>query len=647
MNIEKKMKRSIYKNRIMNNTGSTLIEVLVTIFVLTSGLLVLFGMFPQGFNILRNSKNVGFAGSLLKDRSAIFQMRNENMPFAIIPCDNNGDTDSVINVNPNEGKPNAFLIENDDYVKNGNAYVRGSLINSRKVVGESVVIPGGDYWKTANGDFYGGKYTVLFGPIDTTRNSSNKKLKRVVVHGSVMNDISNGNYSVSIMDLWNDASYASYWVPGMSKLYLAFTPDKAYGTGSLGYERIYKISYLVRNLTTGQVFRKEGYITLGENYSGGYHNDFCDFDLNTFESKNTVNLLDVESGNEMITDSLEICRVFEEITPGNSFTKDPYQYMMADPVVGTIMFNPIGSQVFIGEDGDKSPLRAYIDYMIYDPRITVKDIQFPRNGDYEGKIKINLGLGTILCAGDLSTIGDGTETENPDEPTFEGLIRGTKNVSQNQVELQIGKEVTTESDLVIPQSILIMDTQTGLRVFPQNDGDIEIDYENGIVSFASNIVSLRDWYNNEVFGNVSVTDRVLRFYFRPADDWIVRMVKLPSNFKLSTDGTDYHVNDSLKWNEYGFKKNTDRIYFPQAYAGNDVLVDFVDKNNKTIFGKVTRISDYPEDGEASCYADLGKDAKEIISVQGASISLGAYWRIGREFKSRQMVYNIYDGFFGK
>ena len=646
------MNNSVYYNRLVNDRGSTLIEILVTIFVLTSGLLVLFGMFPQGFSILQNSRNVGFAGGLNKDKSSMLNMRMDNMPFAIIPATDDGNANAVINENPNEGKPTPFLMENGEYVKNGDVYVRGQLLNCRKVVGESTLIPGGDYYTTANGEFYGGKYTLLFGPIDTTRNSGNKKLKRFLVYGSPMTNKS-ATFSDYAPDteLWNDAGYCSYWTPqGDGMLYLAFAPyysyTKDYGK-PMDYNRVYKISYMVRHETTGQIFKKEGFISVPDNYDGKWSNNFQDYDIEENRELGSTFLTQVGSGYVMLTDTLELRRVFQEIVPGKSFSSDPYQFMMADPVVGTLMFNPLGSEIELGNDGEKEPLKAFIDYMIYDPRIAVKDIQFPRvtNGM---SVKLNLGLGAILSAGDPDIIGDGSQTSNPDEETFEGLIRGTLNAGSDKVDMQIGQAVQSDSDLVIAQSVLIIDTQSGLRVFPkfmgdeENPGDIEIDYSNGVVTFNTENVRLVDWYGDTVADNVSLTDRVLRFYFRTADDWVVRICKLPTTFNLSTKGVDYNKRDSLGWDEYGFIKNGDRIYFAQGYAGGDVVVDYVSKSGTKYMGKVYRISDYPEeDNEASCYIDLGRDAKEIISVHGASVIMGAYWRSGDGFRSRSMLFDVY------
>ncbi|MBQ0104797.1 MAG: hypothetical protein KBT47_02040 [Armatimonadetes bacterium] len=636
---------------VLNPKGSTLIEVLVTIFVLTSGLLVLMGIFPHGFSILQHSRNVGYAGGLMRDRSASLTMREDNMPVAIIPCDDNGNSFDAVNINPNEGKPNSFVMENGEYIQNGGSYQRGTLLSCRRVVGESTVIPGGDHYTTANGEFYGGKYTLLFGPIDTARNTNTKKLKRFVIYGSPMTNLEAGFTSTNpSVDMWNDAGYTSYWAPnGDGRLYLAFAPYYAYTRRQseyLDYNRIYKISYNVRHETTGQTFRKEGYIQVDKNYSGEWSCAFQDFDINNYSSLGSQNMTTVGSGYVMLPDSLRVCRVFEEVTPGKSFGLDPYQFSLADPVVGTVIFNPIGADVELGADGEKEPLKAYIDYLIYDPRIIVKDIQFPRHGDFDNTVKINLGLGGILSAGSPESVDDGSETQNPDEPTFEGLIRGS--FGDNAVNMQIGRIAESDSDLIIKQSVLIIDTQTGLRVFPEFEGDeetpgdIEIDYEKGVVIFNTSNVKLVNWQGEDVITGVNLTDRVLRFYFRTADDWIVRMCKLPSSFISATGGDNYNTNNKLDWNEYGFIKNGDRIYFPQAYAGGDVLVDYEGTDGNMYSGKLLRISDYPEnDGEAACYADLGRDCKDIISVKGASVILGSYWKIGDEFKCRQMLFDVY------
>lgn len=639
--------------------GSTLIEVMVTLFVLTAGLLVLFGMFPQGFNILSNSRNIGYAGGLLKNRAVTLSMRQDNMPIAIVPCDDNGNINNLINDNPNDGKDDTFKKENGEYVVNNGSYVRGNLLNCRKVVGESCYIPTADYYTTANGKFYGGKYSLMFGPIDTTRNSSNKKLKRFVVYGPEMINVTDSiNVGNPLSNLWDDSAYVSYWSPeGDGNLYLAFTPYYAFTRDVntiMDYDRIYKISYLVRHETTQQTFRKEGYIKVPGNYDGKWDYNFPNFSMDDYDEVGGELLTHVGSGYIMLPDTLEVHRVFEEVKPDEEFGYDPYQYIMADPVVGTVMFNPLGNDVVLDADGEKEPLKAYIDYMIYDPRIIVKDIQFPSHASFDGSVKINLGLGSILCAGLPDVTDDGSQTENPDEPTFEGLVRGTVDPTNNSVDLCVGKKVTDAEEIVIKQSILIIDVNTGLRVFPVNngsdteEGDILIDYDNGIVSFNRETVYLCDWkgeFLQDNSGNrqaVNLTNRTLRFYFRTDNDWNVRLCKLPTTFVNSTYEEEFKPTDRLAWNEFGFEKDSDRIYFPQAYAGGNAVVDYTDEDGNNHYGQLINISDYPqEDDEMSCYADLGRNYKEIISVHGASVLMSAHWRYGDSFRTRQMLLNVY------
>ena len=90
---DRRMKAMKRITAVQGRRGSTLIEILVTIFVLTGGLFVLYGMYPQGFNILENAKNINTAKGLIQTNITDIQSRSGNLPFAIVPCDDNGDPD--------------------------------------------------------------------------------------------------------------------------------------------------------------------------------------------------------------------------------------------------------------------------------------------------------------------------------------------------------------------------------------------------------------------------------------------------------------------------------------------------------------------------------------------------------------------------
>lgn len=654
--------KALNNNRILGNrSGSTLIEILVTIFVLTAGLFVLYGMFPQGFAILSNSKKINTATGLLQRNTTSLQMRESNMPFAIVPCDSLGNADGMVPLGNGTYKPvttlNPNLIRNDSFERNADGkyveisgqYQRGNLLRSRKVVGEKTEIPGGDFVTTGNGNLYGGKYTLLFSPIDTTRGTDGK-LKRFSITGPNMKNVDNFMASpYPMQEIWSDAEYACYWNRDTdSRLYFAFMPSRAYTSmdysTALDYDRKYSVSYMIKNDTTGQVFRKSGIIIVKKDYDGKWNTDFYDYNESDPGKKNTT---DIGNGNTFLEDTLVVKRVFEEVTDGN-FGRDPYQFIMADPVVGTVVFNPLGSMLKFNGNGGETPLIAYIDYMIYDPRIIVQDFQFPNKTDYDGTIKVRLLMGGILGVGKPDTLGDGTGTQNPDEPTYEGLIRGTFDTDSGEISLNIGKKATSMSDILMSQSILMIDMATGLRVFPADaeKSDISIDFNTGVVSFKRPIVNLISWKGgagSPVYSNMDMSNRVMRVYFRTTADWILKICKAPDIFSSNDVGANnYNFDSDLPWDRYGFNKSRkDEIYFPQSYAGMDVYIDYIDVDGNNIYGELHKISDFPHDGdERSCYIKLKYDADNILNVRGASVNVGAFWRDGQRFKNRQMNFSV-------
>ncbi|MBR4748767.1 MAG: hypothetical protein IK083_04245 [Abditibacteriota bacterium] len=640
--------------------GSTLIEILVTIFVLTGGLFVLYGMYPQGFNILENARNINTAKGLIQTSISDLQSRAGNLPFAIVPCDDLGDPDGRIQqgngtvkisaLNPYLTEKNTFETDEDgNYKADGQGnYQRGSLLRSRKVVGEKTEIPGGDYVTTANGNLYGGKYTLLFSPIDTERDAAGK-LVRFRIAGpemTLIDDSATSQYPVN--QIWTDAEFGCYFSEYDSRLYFAFLPSSVYTTmdytRKLDYDRKYYVSYMVRNQTTGQVFRKEGGIRVKSDYDGRWSTLFYDYDENNAEL-NTTNLMDVGNGYVFLADTLKVKRIFEEVTDG-SFGRDPYQFVMADPIVGTVVFNPLGHDLKFEADGRKTALTATIDYMIYDSRIIAQDFQFPASHDYDGSVKLKLHTGGILGVGSPTDITDGAGTDNPDEPTFEGLIRGAFDATGN-VNLQLGHKISTVDELVLPQSVLIIDMATGLRVFPADEdaSDISIDFGNGVINFRSSTVDLISWADGSsrpVYSDVDMSNRAVRVYYRTDNDWLVKFVKLPDSFMDNGKGEkNYNLNVDLNWDEYGIAANSPgRVYFPQVYAGLDVLVDYVDTDGNAVYGELQKISEFPEDNQSSCYIELKNDAESISNIRGSGINVGAYWRNNGKFRARDINFSI-------
>ena len=101
------------------------------------------------------------------------------------------------------------------------------------------------------------------------------------------------------------------------------------------------------------------------------------------------------------------------------------------------------------------------------------------------------------------------------------------------------------------------------------------------------------------------------------------------------------MNVDLNWDEYGISANAPgRVYFPQVYAGLDVLVDYVDTDGNAVYGELQKISEFPEDNQSSCYIELKSDAESISNIRGSGINIGAYWRNNGKFRERDINFSI-------
>ncbi len=598
---------SIWNNR----RGTTLVEILVVMLILLVGIMIIIQMFPVGFRVVRAAESQTIATKLAQAEIERWKNMPGNLPDGILPIIVNPEKPEVNDIlNDQEPGPPFHGIEGPA----GGPFTIGNALNFRYVRNEVATLPIGSYFSTGGGAVFGSRYVLAFSPIEAFADPANPNLYIGLTvksgdlrrrRGDADSDppylragryaidytISNGAFHMALADRDPNHAYAisySYWVSkssGGDSQYLSRT-DQAIAPRADG-----------------------GWIEVPVSVP-------ADYDVDQIEPN-----------------SDSCARMFQSVTTG-SWSDDPYEYALADAVMGVLAFNPRARNMSEYTARGVRAITARIDYRIYDPRIIREDkVVPPPNESSTGtttndRIAIKLALRFILSAGQPDDVHDGDATDNPDEPTFEGLVRQ-----------HLGMVVTSPNNLWVKDSILIIDLQTGLRVSMVG---VNIDFKGGVVHLPAT-TNLVDWSGGTAGSSTSISlvGRHLRFFYRADGDWSVQCQKAYSNYtrEYGTPRLDY----------CHFRLQGNQLLFPMCDAGKNVTVDYTWISDRggaphRVVGKTFRISDsYTVDttGQHCPFItldvpDYEKDAyidpDARIMVVGSSYRARVVWRDGTHWR---------------
>ena len=577
--------------------GTSLVEILVVMVVLLVGIMTIIQMFPTGFRVVRAGESRTIATKFSGREIERWKNMASNVPEGILPIDDDG---NVLN-GQYPGPPFEIFRHDADgsYITDANGhYVRGNVLNIRQVVGEKTSIPVRTDVHTGVGVFDGCPYNLAYGPVEVNGFSvkGGDLARKVVASGVFPTDVVDGEYAID------------YGVAGLPEFHLVFPADYS------GHERLYYVSYSywVDDGGLSLVTKLNQPVVVPAGYTAGWVPVPVTPPYGTF----------VEV--QMYTDTC--ARGFKDVT-GIGFGDDYYEFILADDILGTVVFNPAARGQYEYTKLGRVPLEARLDYRIYDPRIIREDKVAPQ--PVGSLISVKLALRFILDAGSPTDLNDGSPTDNPDEPTFEGLMKG-----------KIGDP---EAAPLVRQSVLIMDLATGYRV---DMTDVEVDYIPGTVVLPE-FADLLDPASNPV-ENVALEGRRLAFFYRADGDWVIQCQKAYSVYTHLWDANalDYRHCRLVQAAEGGESKN--RLLFAPSEAGKTVLVDYTynEIGQETLYkitGESRRISD-ALDSNGNAYTDLELPADayviESVYVVGTSFKARTIWRDGTNWRHTDVDTNL-------
>ena len=618
-----------------NRKGTTMVEILVVMVILLVGIMTVIQMFPTGFRVVRAAESQTIATKLAQAEVERWKNMPGNLPDGILPLNVNYGADLSDNDVQNDEDPGPPF-EGFTGPAGATQYNPGNVIDFRYVRNETTPIPVGSYFTSGAGAAYGSKYTLAFSPIEVTAN------------GSLYSGLS--VKSGDLLRRYGDSQEAPPYLRGGQ-----YAIDYTIGSGTLGSDNtqpdrqgkpVFYVAVPDRDTAHTYYISYSYWLTDGTGDTQLSSRTDQAFSPTADGDWQEV-LVDVPAGNKLeeIESNTDSCaRGLVQVTPQGWSTSDPYEFALVDSIMGVVAFNPRARNMREYTARGVRAITARIDYRIYDPRIIREDKvvpapnEDPNTSGNNQHTAIKLALRFILNAGTPDSIVDGDPTDNPDEPTFEGLVKQ-----------RLGMALTNASQVLVKQSMLIIDLQTGLRVkIPDNTPTFQaIDYKAGVVHLPAS-ADLIDWESKLPPGrpdcqDVTLQGRHLRFFYRADGDWSVQCQKAYSYYlrKWGTSQVDYWHFKLLAPNGGPYQ-----LLFARCDSGKSVTVSYTYTDSggflHSVVGKTFKLSDdWVTDagaGNRCSYVTLDVPAGATIDpaarivVVGASFRARVIWRDGTHWR---------------
>ncbi len=621
---------------IYSKSGTSLIEILVAVFVLMVGILIIIQMFPTGFQIVQSAESRTIATSLARQELERWKNMSASLPDGIIISRRQSPSETT-SIYADEPAPPFSMFRDitgdgivDENDKLDGVWVRGNVLNMRRIVNETTSIPSPTKSQTQGGAIYGSVYTLAFSPIDAyvtgTRlegiSIKSGELSRRV--GDVLEappSLKQGQYAVSyrvfVENLDTGSGPADYYV-----FHAAF-PQGA------GGQEYYMSFQAIINTTYESVI--DGLLIVDSQDEMGWQPVI----IGSVDEIGASAQVSVENYSDSCARGYRALPVSATWSPDN-----PYEFKLVDQYMGVIAFNPKGNSLYEYTEQGVKPISARITYDLYDPRIMHEDLVIPAKVVVEPETGRNshpltLSLGFILDAGLPDNYTDGTPTDNIDEPSFEGLMRAYE--TGGVLRPMLGVELSdADASLLYPYSVLVVDLDTGLRIDTDPTRGINerviVDYEEGLLNMPLN-ADLVDSVGNVVFPDMSLAGRKVRVFYRTDGDWTMQCQKAFAEYNPIQTGYPDYRSFVLANHPDGTPR---RILFARSEIGKSVVVDYT-------YGPSDNTRRYREAGETfqvtfdafnSGFEEYGiidiplPSGMEIkrINVSGISFKVRMIWR---------------------
>ena len=533
--------------RLQNRKGTSLIEILAALAVLVVGILSVARMFSGGFRVMKRSENITFASRLAEKEFERLRANSDTLPLGI---------KSVDDPQPIPGPP----------------LTDANLHSIRQIVGETVKIPGPSLASGVTGAVMGSVHELTFAPVDSIDSVYSAPMQR------------------RVMDSDNAEVEPWYW---LSQTQYAIDYDNAkICFRAVGYARVFNIAYAYWTATdTGRALHTATGVAIHVPANTTEWLDIPGPSGGTLSGEADFQELDDRSD--------QVSRGFVQIPVAQDFSPtNPYEYKVADGLLGRIVFNPIGYTFKETTPAGTVELTAHIDYKVFDWGIINEVFEAPTDAPY----RIRTTLKNLKQSG---------VTINDDGSLYGGIVSGGASPAN--------------------QDVILVDQATGALIPVGGSGGAKVDYEAGVITLPA---ALPD-------GTTTMAGRVIRVFYRAQGDWQGQGQK---GYEL------YTANDqrNVPFNQYRLVPGTVRVYLSRLDAGKSFSVDYVYDDSgteRTVVGEVHRAEDGLDLGPPeNAYFELNHPASYIRALRGLSLKVRVVWSEGTRVVNDQIVprYQYYD-----
>ncbi|MBI3910170.1 MAG: hypothetical protein HY320_04470 [Armatimonadetes bacterium] len=594
--------------------GSSLVEVLVVLVVFVVGILGIARLFPQGFGSLRYGEHASVAYTLTRALEEYLRGRVQNLPDGVVSVD------YATGRMKGDVSPGEFLLS-QPYPGLDASDPRYSVLNrARRVVGETFVVPP----PVSNSPFVlSGSVsldTLMFGPVYAVDPIPGQSLGLDVYSGTPLRvqPVGEDFDAQDVASLNLDTVAINY-----DTATLFFRP--------VPYARQFKLSYRY------DVSAGPGFVRLDTPLDLG-------FTLAPSEFRYSLSL---PLGVTLVRGTEKLYRRFNRLAATDSFTDDPYQYKVLNPVTGLLGFNPLGARI-ASPASEALGLQVRVDYDVDDWWILREERVVPAESPHVVKLAVPYvkRLGEMEDWVNFDSAGNPTLQYQSLMRTFPGRPSGTPGIDVLVVDMETG--LTLDSSTLAPSG------QVGLNG--------EMDYRTGEIRFADQL----SWSNPAGGGPIitPATGRNVRVYYRGSFDWGVSLRKPFARYTLQQPSSPL---PPLAYREYT-QGSFGYLFFPVSDGEESVLVDYEWRQASTgavrsVTGELHLVRN-PDDpgspkrlyGSSSPYwwvrvgnpdGDPGNGADtdrnpdvvpgsvDILGVRGASLHTHVVWREGSDWRHLQ------------
>jgi prepilin-type N-terminal cleavage/methylation domain-containing protein len=612
--VQSKNDSKIYNGKSYNGKqaqrGVSLIEVLVVLVILVTGILTIIRLFPSGFFSIQSTGNAALANSLGSAAIDLGAQSAESLPDSILPDDLAMDdlasavTNSAAYSNYDPDDPNN--LENARVVQNETITVP-TAVNGRSVYVVKygpVVMPADP--ATTTGVAALPSYFTVNSPYWTAQpgNSlpstvvSTASAPAVAVPTDIPQDALAPGREQFLVDLTNKkiaVPYAAYTLDGTTSV-TATTPVLNVQDAASYEQKIIVVITCSNGMTytkylnvpagtprdknnpfapfgsDNQAYLLDANTSGGSGYQGGWFDPEMDYPDTTPGTSPPSNVNWV---------SVALYRPYNGIMTGTSFGNDPYQFdLLAGNIGGVNNANPgaIGFNPKAATGSGAQARKAQVSYIVYSWGILREDHDVPALTGTGSTAEIRTAVPNLLRAG----------SANPDNSINPGIAGS--NESLIILDLDTGKFVAPVAvsgdptyDPTNPDKP-INDEDTNGTV--TNDPTIiNISYSLGRLTFGSN--SFAD--NSKSDGSGTAPAHRIRIFYTADLNWAVAVQKAPAYFsEYATSPAETATGTTaLGASQFAYDSADAFVYFARCNAGKTVEID----GSYTLNGKAQAFSD--------------------------------------------------------